>query len=111
MSEQRTEQADTILNELDELLNIIPDETVSNIQNKLEDLRHKIKVETLSEEDMKIMTASNLAAEVYHTITKLEAYIENKGLTEYTSTIQTEQTRKYFDNLACHLDDLARGAC
>ena len=111
MSEQHTEQADTILNELDELIDIIPNETVSNIQNKLEELRHKIKIETLNEEDMKIMTASNLATEVYHTIAKLEAYIENKGLTEYTNTTQTEWARNYFDNLACHLDDLARGAC
>ena len=112
MSEQRTEQADTILDELDEIIDIMEDETTSNIQNRLENLRHKIKVETLNEKDMKIMTASDIAAEIYHNIIKLEHYIKDKNLLECDiNQIQIERTRKYYDKLACDLDDLARGAC
>ena len=111
MPEQRTEEFDEILEELDELINVIPDETVSNIQNQLENIRHKIKLETLSEEDQKIMNASNSAAEVLAYIYKFKYYIEKHKLTEYVNITELERSINYWDNNACHLDNLARGQC
>ena len=111
MPEQRKEEFDEILEELDQLIEDIPDETASNIQNKLEDIRHKIKLETLSEEDQKIMTASNLAAETLNTIYKFKHFTNEHDLDAYINQIELARSIKYWDDNTCHLDNLARGAC
>ena len=111
MPEQRTEAFDKIIEDLDELINVIPDETVTNIQNQLEEIRHRIKIETLSEEDQKIMDASNMAAEALAYIYKFKYYIEKHELTEYVNIAELKRSIEVWDDHACHLDSLARGEC
>ena len=107
MPEQRTEQADTILEQLDEIIDELGD---SEIGRKLEDLRHDIKVETLNENDLRIMKASNKAAEVWQSLASLMSHIEKHNLWIYFSKEEIVAHIEHYDRVACNLDDYARGA-
>ena len=93
-------------------------ETTKQIHNQLESIFDEgiysgslqEEINRLKEIDHELMTASNLAAEIYAKINSLVTYINNNDLKDYLNAEEVEHHINFYNSLACHLDDLTREA-
>ena len=99
--EQHTKAADDYKN---------PRFVFQDIVDKLETIRENIKEEVMTKDDLRILMLSNIAGNIYNQLMLLLAYAEHHDLTHYLTIEAVKNDIDHYNNIACQLDDIARGA-
>ena len=68
------------------------------------------EIHKLKDIDHKLMTASNLAGDIFNRIRTLIHYIDQNNLNDYLHIEKANNHSEFYSSLACNLDDFAKGA-